>query len=112
MLSGSPIAKPKRAQHRSSRREFERRLKKKANDEIVGQVRRLPSQGNRSGRPTIASLQDLPSAKARFVEPMKAKLVEKPPEHSGWIYEMKFDGIRLINIKTAVKVTLLAGSTN
>src|SRR5207253_674882 len=51
-------------------------IKKKANDEIVGQVRRPPWQGNRSGRPTIASLQDLPSAKARFVEPMKAKLVE------------------------------------
>src|SRR5436309_2208867 len=112
MLSGSPIAKPKRAQHRSSRREFERRLKKKANDEIVGQVRRLPSQGNRSGRPTIASLQDLPSAKARFVEPMKAKLVEKPPATGDWIYELKFDGIRLIAVKTDKKISLLSRNQN
>src|SRR5437870_11223627 len=87
-------------------------IKKKANDEIVGQVRRLPSQGNRSGRPTIASLQDLPSAKARFVEPMKAKLVEKPPAPSDWIYELKFDGIRLIAIKTDKKVSLLSRNQN
>src|SRR5213080_1659780 len=112
MLSGSPIAKPKRAQHRSSRREFERRLKKKANDEIVGQVRRLPSQGNRSGRPTIASLQDLRSAKARFVEPMKAKLVEKPPATGDWIYELKLDGIRLIAVKKGERVSLLSRNQN
>src|SRR6059058_4640774 len=112
MLSGSPIAKPKRAQHRSSRREFERRLKKKANDEIVGQVRRLPSQGNRSGRPTIASLSDLPAAKAHFVEPMKAKLVEKPPATGDWIYELKFDGIRLIAVRADKKVSLLSRNQN
>ena len=87
-------------------------IKKKANDEIVGQVRRLPSQGNRSGRPTIASLQDLPSAKARFVEPMKAKLVEKPPATGDWIYELKFDGIRLIAVKTDKKVSLLSRNQN
>src|SRR5437016_921712 len=87
-------------------------IKKKANDEIVGQVRRLPSQRNRSGRPTIASLQDLPSAKARFVEPMKAKLVEKPPATGDWIYELKFDGIRLIAVKTDTKVSLLSRNQN
>ena len=87
-------------------------IKKKANDEIVGQVRRPPWQGNRSGRPTIASLQDLPSAKARFVEPMKAKLVEKPPATGDWIYELKFDGIRLIAVKTDTKVSLLSRNQN
>src|SRR6266478_1648001 len=77
-------------------------IKKKANDEVVGQAHRLPAekQGNRSGRPTVASLRDLPAAKARFVEPMKAKLVEKPPATGDWIYELKFDGIRLIAVKT------------
>ena len=75
-------------------------------------MRRLPSQRNRSGRPTIASLQDLPSAKARFVEPMKAKLVEKPPAPSDWIYELKFDGIRLIAVKTDKKVSLLSRNQN
>src|SRR2546423_14280619 len=47
-------------------------IKKKANNEVVGQARRLPSQGNRSGRPIIASLRDLRPPKARLVEPMKA----------------------------------------
>src|SRR6202051_1022015 len=87
-------------------------IKKKANDEIVGQARRLPSQGNRSGRSTIASLQNLPSAKARFVEPMKAKLAEKPPATGDWIYELKFDGIRLIAVKTDKKVSLLSRNQN
>jgi bifunctional non-homologous end joining protein LigD len=87
-------------------------IKKKANDEVVGQARRLPSQGNRSGRPTIASLRDLPSAKARFVEPMKAKLVGKPPATGDWIYELKFDGIRLIAVKRDKKVSLFSRNQN
>ncbi len=87
-------------------------IKKKVNDEIAGQARRLPSQGNRIGRPTIVSLQDLPSAKARFVEPMKAKLVENPPATGDWIYELKFDGIRLIAVKTGEKVSLLSRNQN
>ena len=73
---------------------------------------RLPSRGNRSGRPTIATLQDLPSAKASFVEPMKAKLVENPPATGDWIYELKFDGIRLIAVKVSGKVSLLSRNQN
>jgi len=89
-------------------------IKKKANDEVVGQAHRLPAekQGNRSGRPTVASLRDLPAAKARFVEPMKAKLVEKPPGTGDWIYELKFDGIRLIAVKTDKKISLLSRNQN
>ncbi len=89
-------------------------IKKKANDEVVGQAHRLPAekQGNRSGRPTVASLRDLPAAKARFVEPMKAKLVEKPPATGDWIYELKFDGIRLIAVKTDKKISLLSRNQN
>ena len=30
---------------------------------------------------------------------MKAKLVDKPPASGDWIYELKFDGIRLIAVK-------------
>ena len=89
-------------------------IKKKANGEIVGQSRRLSAekQGNRSGRPTVASLRDLPAAKARFIEPMKAKLVEKPPAAGDWIYELKFDGIRLIAVKSDKKVSLLSRNQN
>ncbi|HXO92992.1 MAG TPA: non-homologous end-joining DNA ligase [Candidatus Acidoferrum sp.] len=99
-------------------------IKKKAKDEPAGKAhsrdvasakpRRLrdPKQERRSGRPTIPSLSTLPSAKPRFVEPMKAKLVEKPPAIGDWIYELKFDGIRLIATKDHEKVSLLSRNQN
>lgn len=43
----------------------------------------------------------------KFVEPMKALLVEKPPE-GGWIYEIKFDGFRAMAFKAGERVTLLS----
>ena len=88
-------------------------VKKKANGESVGQAHRLPAQkrGNRSGRPATTSPPDLPSAKPRFIEPMKAKLVEKPPA-GDWIYELKFDGIRLIAVKKDENVSLLSRNQN
>jgi len=57
-------------------------------------------------------LADLRSVKARFIEPMKAKLVEKPPATGGWIYELKFDGIRLIAVKRDKKVSLFSRNQN
>jgi bifunctional non-homologous end joining protein LigD len=93
-------------------------IKKKENggakDEIVAQAHRLPNTkpGNRSGRPATRSFSDLPSAKARFIEPMKARLVENPPATGDWIYELKFDGIRLIVVKTGKKVSLLSRNEN
>src|SRR5207244_499909 len=75
-------------------------LKKKDENKIVGQARRLPksTSGGRRGRPTIRpsnqlgnlSLSDLPKARPRFVEPMKPKLVEHPPTTGDWVYELKF----------------------
>jgi bifunctional non-homologous end joining protein LigD len=89
-------------------------VKKKVNDEAVGQAGRLPAtkQVNRSVLSTIASIPELPSTKARFVEPMKAKLVENPPATGDWIYELKFDGIRLIAVKADKKVSLLSRNQN
>ena len=65
------------------------------------------------GRPSGSSLPtDLPSAKARFIEPMKARLAEDPPAVGDWIYELKFDGIRLIAVKIDKKVSLLSRNKN
>jgi bifunctional non-homologous end joining protein LigD len=58
------------------------------------------------------TLQALPSAKPHFVEPMKAKLVDKPPGTGDWIYELKFDGIRLIAVRADKKVSLLSRNQN
>jgi bifunctional non-homologous end joining protein LigD len=99
-------------------------IKKKEKHEVVGHAHspavalakagRPPAEkrGNRGSRPTIASLPDLPSAKARFIEPMKAKLVEAPPATGDWMYELKFDGIRLIAIKNGERVSLLSRNQN
>ncbi|HEX4653015.1 MAG TPA: non-homologous end-joining DNA ligase [Candidatus Udaeobacter sp.] len=99
-------------------------IKKKTDDEVVGQAH-LPAAAstkaagltatkadNRSGRPTVASLQHLAPASARFIEPMKAKLVEKPPTTGDWLYELKFDGIRLIAIKNGKRVSILTRNQN
>ena len=90
-------------------------IKKKVNDEALGRDRRpRPDTFPRAARRRLAepSLPDLPSAKPRFIEPMKAKLVEKAPATSDWIYELKFDGIRLIVTRNAEKVCLLSRNQN
>src|SRR5438034_2486145 len=43
---------------------------------------------------------------------MEAKLVDKPRATGDWIYELKFDGIRLITIKRDEKVSLLSRNQN
>src|SRR5216117_335542 len=89
-------------------------IKKKSKDAAVGQAHRMPAakRVDRTARSEIASLPNLPSAKARFSEPMKAKLVEEPPATGDWIYELKFDGIRLIGIKRDEKISLLSRNRN
>ena len=91
-------------------------LKKKVprENEIVGQAHRLPESkyGSRSGRPTIAASANLPSARPRFIEPMKPRLVEEPPTHGDWLYELKFDGIRAIAVKDQSKVNLISRNEN
>ena len=67
--------------------------------------------GSRSGRPT-KPIVDLPSAKPRFIQPMKPRLLEKPPTAGDWIYELKFDGIRAIAVKIDKKVSLLSRNEN
>jgi len=67
-------------------------------NETVGQATRL--------------LKGLPSAKPQFIEPMKARLVDEPPKHGDWLYELKFDGIRAMAIKSDRKVSLISRNGN
>ena len=67
-------------------------------NETVGQATRL--------------LKGLPSVKPQFIEPMKARLVDEPPKHGDWLYELKFDGIRAMAIKNDRKVSLISRNGN
>src|SRR5262249_36530725 len=73
-------------------------------------ISRDPSTTLRSAQDD--TLQALPSAKPPFTEPMKGKLVEKPPSAGDWVYELKFDGIRLIAVRVDKKVSLLSRNQN
>ena len=49
--------------------------------------------------PAAQEVARLPAGKPRFVPPMKPRLLEAPPTTGEWLYELKFDGIRLIAVK-------------
>jgi bifunctional non-homologous end joining protein LigD len=57
-------------------------------------------------------LDALPSGKPRFIDPMKPKLSETPPAKGEWIYELKFDGIRVLAIKDGAKTKLISRNEN
>jgi len=57
-------------------------------------------------------LKKLPTGKPRFIEPMKARLVDNPPMHGDWLYELKFDGIRAIAVKNKSKISLISRNGN
>lgn len=57
-------------------------------------------------------LSKLPAGKPRFIVPMKPKLLEAPPPAGDWLYELKFDGIRLIAVKNGAKVNLISRNGN
>jgi bifunctional non-homologous end joining protein LigD len=42
----------------------------------------------------------------KFVEPMKASTAPAPPDDGNWLYEVKFDGFRVLAIKNGRKVEL------
>jgi bifunctional non-homologous end joining protein LigD len=67
-----------------------------------------------SGAPSFPKkeLAKLPAAKARFIPPMKPRLLEAPPANGDWMYELKFDGIRLIAVKNAKRVNLISRNKN
>ena len=48
----------------------------------------------------------MPSTRLKFVEPMKAATTAAPPHNGLWLYEVKFDGFRVLAIKNGKDVEL------
>jgi len=42
----------------------------------------------------------------KFVEPMKAKMASAPPYNGQWLYEVKFDGFRVLAVKNGKEIEL------
>ena len=57
-------------------------------------------------------LRDAPAGKPRFIVPMKPKLLTAAPTGGDWLYELKFDGIRLVAVKHGSKVNLISRNGN
>jgi bifunctional non-homologous end joining protein LigD len=86
-------------------------LKKKDDRAEKGERKKA---GARRSAPSVPEkeLAKLPTGKPRFIPPMKPKLLETPPTAGDWIYELKFDGIRLIAVKNGEKVNLISRNGN
>jgi bifunctional non-homologous end joining protein LigD len=48
----------------------------------------------------------MPAARLKFIEPMKAAVAAAPPYNGLWLYEVKFDGFRVLAIKNGTEVEL------
>jgi len=116
------IAQDRDAEWKSNREEKDASsastLKARIKAAVAGRdrpARRRITPDDPHGRPgpaVVGSQADLPASKARFIDPMKPRVVETPPTAGDWIYELKFDGIRLIAVRTGKKVSLLSRNKN
>jgi bifunctional non-homologous end joining protein LigD len=82
----------------------------KKKEEVEPNRRPHRQDNGERGSPSLAA--SLPAAKPHFIQPMKPRLVQKPPAGGDWIYELKFDGIRALAIKIGKKVSLLSRNEN
>jgi bifunctional non-homologous end joining protein LigD len=86
-------------------------LKKK--DDRQAKSKTKEKRGLRSAPPQLKKeLAKLPAGKPRFIPPMKPRLLDAPPTAGDWLYELKFDGIRLIAVKKGEKVNLISRNEN
>ena len=96
----------------SARSTLKSRIKAALKKKDQETVRRDDDEENKTVRAESALLKKLPPAKPQFIEPMKARLVDDPPQHGDWLYELKFDGIRAIAVKDGKKISLISRNGN
>ena len=87
-------------------------LKKKEENKVGAVHRTAPARSTSSQFDGQVGKLSLPTAKPQFIEPMKARLVDDPPQHGDWLYELKFDGIRAIAVKDGKKISLISRNGN
>lgn len=66
----------------------------------------------KKGNSPDASLNALPRARMRFIEPMLARLVSHLPAGDDWSYELKLDGYRAVVMRTARTTTIFSRRGN
>src|SRR5437763_5868512 len=100
--------KEKNTSERSTLKARIKYVLKKKDQEIAGR----DDAENESAGTASKLLKKLPAAKPQFIEPMKARVVDDPPAHGDWLYELKFDGIRAIAVKNGNKASLISRNGN
>jgi bifunctional non-homologous end joining protein LigD len=110
-------ARSTRLRQATARQALKARIKaalKKKEEHQLGAVHRTARARSTSSSDSDfdGALQKLPTAKPEFIEPMKARLVDDPPKHGDWLYELKFDGIRAIAVKDGKKISLISRNGN
>jgi bifunctional non-homologous end joining protein LigD len=117
------IAGDRDAEWESKRKESDSSARSTLNSRIKAALKKKGPREKESklgrGRSTSLSrdgidpiVVDLPSAKPRFIEPMKPRLLDEPPTAGDWSYELKFDGIRACAVKDGSKVNLMSRNEN
>jgi bifunctional non-homologous end joining protein LigD len=111
------IAKARDAEwesHRPNENKGQSALRERIRKAVARRENRKPAAPavTRPGKSRLTMPDSLPAGKPRFVAPMKARLVEKPPAGNSWLYELKFDGFRILAIKAGAKVKLISRNEN
>jgi bifunctional non-homologous end joining protein LigD len=111
------IAKDRDVEWQTNRDEKDPNATSTLKARIKGALKKKEKEGRDAGlqRPGHRSAMSPPAlgaGKPRFIEPMKPRLLEKPPTTGDWMYELKFDGIRAIAVKIDKKVSLLSRNEN
>jgi bifunctional non-homologous end joining protein LigD len=110
------IASDRDAEWESNRTESDSSIKSRIKAAVAKRAEKPKRKGQANRREETATLaaelKQYPSGKPRFIDPMKPKLLAAPPQHGDWLYELKFDGIRLLAIKNGASISVVSRNEN